>query len=72
MECDGYLIQRRCPHLRADLERFGEVENGILTCTLHGWQYELATGKCLTSDDRKLYSKKIEIDEPALTGTTGE
>ena len=72
MECDGYLIQRRCPHLKADLERFGEVENGILTCTLHGWQYELATGKCLTSDDRKLYSKKIEIDEPALTGTTGE
>ncbi len=67
-ECEGYTIQRRCPHLKADLERFGEVEDGILTCTLHGWQFELATGACLTSDDKKLYSKKIE-PVPALTGT---
>lgn len=60
IECEGYMIQRRCPHLKADLSRFGEVEDGVLTCTLHGWQFELATGKCLTSDDRKLFSKKIE------------
>ena len=26
--CDGYLVQRRCPHLKADLARFGEVEDG--------------------------------------------
>jgi UDP-MurNAc hydroxylase len=71
-ECEGYTIQRRCPHLKADLERFGEVDNGILTCTLHGWQFELETGKCLTSDDKKLYSRKIEDTEPALTGTSGE
>ena len=62
-ECEGYMVQRRCPHLKADLTRFGEVENGVLTCTLHGWQYELATGKCLTSDDRSLFSKKIDADE---------
>lgn len=70
-ECEGYMIQRRCPHLKADLERFGEVDNGILTCTLHGWQFELETGRCLTADDKKLYSKKIEAEEPALTGTAG-
>jgi len=71
-ECHGYEIQRRCPHLKADLERFGEVEDGILTCTLHGWQFELATGRCLTSDDKKLFSKKIEAGEPVTTGATGE
>jgi UDP-MurNAc hydroxylase len=60
IECEGYMIQRRCPHLKADLSRFGEVEDGVLTCTLHGWQFDLETGKCLTSDDRKLFSKKIE------------
>lgn len=60
IECEGYMIQRRCPHLKADLSRFGEVEDGVLTCTLHGWQFDLATGKCLTSDDRKLFTKKIE------------
>ena len=57
-ECDGYLVQKRCPHLKADLSRFAEVEDGILTCTMHGWQFELATGRCLTSDDRKLFTKK--------------
>jgi len=60
IECDGYRIQRRCPHLKADLARFGEVEDGVLTCTMHGWQFELATGRCLTSDDRRLYSEPIE------------
>ena len=62
-ECEGYKVQRRCPHLKADLTRFGEVEDGILTCTLHGWQFELATGKCLTSDDRKLFSQKLDEAE---------
>jgi UDP-MurNAc hydroxylase len=64
-ECEGYLIQRRCPHLKADLTRFGEVADGVLTCTLHGWQFEIATGRCLTSDDRRLFSKKIEESEVA-------
>jgi UDP-MurNAc hydroxylase len=62
-ECEGYQIQRRCPHLKADLTRFGEVENGVLTCTLHGWQFEIATGKCLTSQDAKLFSRKLEPAE---------
>ena len=64
-ECDGYRVQRRCPHLKADLTRFGTVKDGILTCTMHGWQFELATGRCLTSDDRRLYSEPIAGDEKA-------
>jgi UDP-MurNAc hydroxylase len=60
-ECAGYRIQRRCPHLKADLARFGVVEDGVLTCTLHGWQFELATGRCLTSDDRRLFAEPLEV-----------
>lgn len=56
-QCGEYLVQKRCPHLKADLTRFAEVQDGILTCTMHGWQFELATGRCLTSDDRRLYTK---------------
>ncbi|MBO0689394.1 MAG: MBL fold metallo-hydrolase [Candidatus Dormibacteraeota bacterium] len=59
-EAEGYQIQRRCPHLKADLSKFGTIENGILTCELHGWQFELATGRCLTSDDRRLYSRRLD------------
>jgi UDP-MurNAc hydroxylase len=46
-----WIIQRRCPHLRGDLSRFGETRGSILTCTMHGWQYDLSTGQCLTTDD---------------------
>ena len=58
-ECAGYLVQRRCPHMKGDLARFGKVEDGILTCQLHGWRFELATGRCLTSDDRRLFAEPI-------------
>ncbi len=62
-ECEGYLVQRRCPHLKGDLTRFSRVEDGVLTCQLHGWQFELATGRCLTSDDRRLYSRPVDPGE---------
>ena len=68
-ECDGYLVQRRCPHLKADLAQFGVVEDGVLTCRMHGWQFDLATGRCLTSDDRRLHS--IPADQAAERERTG-
>jgi UDP-MurNAc hydroxylase len=49
-----YVVQRTCPHRAADLAVFGEVEGCVLTCTLHGWKFDLDTGQCLTADDRKL------------------
>jgi UDP-MurNAc hydroxylase len=65
-ESHGYRIQRRCPHLKADLTRFGHIdENGILTCTLHGWQFEVESGKCLTSEGHPLYSQPINEPAPA-------
>ena len=50
-QCGEYLVQKRCPHLRADLERFGSVTEGVLECKVHHWQFDLASGRCLTSDD---------------------
>jgi UDP-MurNAc hydroxylase len=46
---DGWDLQRRCPHLKADLSRFGSIDDGELTCQMHGWKWRLADGKCLTS-----------------------
>jgi UDP-MurNAc hydroxylase len=51
IQLGDWVIQRRCPHLRGDLSRFGETQGSILTCTMHGWQYDLSTGRCLTTDD---------------------
>jgi UDP-MurNAc hydroxylase len=58
-----YLVQRRCPHLGADLLRFGHVEDGVLTCSLHGNRYDLATGRCLTAEGFDLFTVAAEAPE---------
>ena len=49
IELDGWAVQARCPHLSADLSKFGAVDGEVLTCTLHNWKFNLRTGRCLTS-----------------------
>ena len=58
-ERDGWRIERWCPHRQADLTRFGEIADGVLTCSLHHWRFDLATGDCLTSDDRHLRCTRV-------------
>jgi len=60
---DGWEIQRRCPHMKADLTRFATIEAGLLTCSLHGWQYELASGRCLTSEGHELTARQMTVEE---------
>jgi UDP-MurNAc hydroxylase len=55
---DGWDIQRRCPHLKADLSKFGVVEGTTLTCNLHGWKWDLASGRCMTSKGHPLRSSQ--------------
>ncbi len=59
-ERDGWRIERWCPHRQADLTRFGEIDGGVLTCSLHHWRFDLATGRCLTSDDRHLRCERLD------------
>jgi len=57
-------VQRRCPHLKADLTRFGIVDGGVLTCQLHGWKFDLASGRCLTSVGHEIRSRRADEPEP--------
>jgi UDP-MurNAc hydroxylase len=57
---DGWEVQRRCPHLKADLARFGQVDDGVLTCQMHGWKWRLSDGVCLTSVGRDIRSHRLE------------
>lgn len=63
--CGDYKVQKRCPHLRADLERFGVERDGVLECRVHHWQFDLETGRCLTSDDdqHRLHTERIDGSE---------
>jgi UDP-MurNAc hydroxylase len=54
IELGDWVVQRRCPHRNADLSVFAEIEGTTLTCTLHGWRFDLATGQCLTAADHPL------------------
>ncbi|WP_067532171.1 Rieske 2Fe-2S domain-containing protein [Nocardia crassostreae] len=58
-ELAGWEVQRRCPHLKADLSKFGVVEGDTLTCNLHGWQWDLESGRCKTSKGHELRSRKL-------------
>lgn len=50
VEVDGWVIEKRCPHQGAHLDRVGEVEGTTITCGLHGWAFDLETGACLNSE----------------------
>ena len=58
IQIGGYICERTCPHRQADLKVFGEIDEGHLVCTLHGWRFDLDTGECLTATNRKLRIRK--------------
>ena len=53
-ELDGWIVERTCPHRQADLKVFGEIHDDEFVCTLHGWRFELATGRCRNAADHRL------------------
>ena len=68
IEIGGYVLQRRCPHRNADLSVFGEIDPAAtstsgadeLVCTLHGWRFDCASGRCLTATDRPLRIRRSD------------
>jgi UDP-MurNAc hydroxylase len=66
-----WLVQRRCPHLRGDLSRFGSIEGTTLTCAMHGWQFDLPSGRCLTSDAPGHELRSRPVPEEDRAGSAG-
>lgn len=61
-----WTVQRRCPHLGADLAETGTLNGTILTCSQHNWEFDLATGKCLSELNHKIRSTRTaDIDQNA-------
>ncbi len=51
-----------CAHLGMPLE-MGDIRDGVLTCTFHGFQFLLATGECLTAPEIGLPSFPVRVDD---------
>nr|WP_274638284.1 Rieske 2Fe-2S domain-containing protein [Microbacterium bovistercoris] len=60
VQLGDWVVQRRCPHLRADLSKTGKIEDGVLTCSMHDWKWDLASGRCLTTQGHPIRSRDVE------------
>ena len=53
-----YAIQAACIHLQGPLGE-GRLEDSVLTCPWHGWQYDLRTGE--NEFDRAIRLRTYEV-----------
>ena len=49
-----------CAHLGLPLE-MGDIQNGVITCPYHGFQYLLETGECLTAPEVQLKMHAVRV-----------
>ena len=55
-----YATENYCPHRGARLTE-GALCGHVIECGLHGWQFDVRSGECLTVVDRiKTYKVKLE------------
>lgn len=52
----------RCPHAEWPLSQ-GEVSDGVLQCSGHGWRFDVSTGRCLTAPAYRLQSVSASVSE---------
>ncbi len=55
-----YAVKNSCPHRGVALAQ-GAVENGILTCAGHAWQFDLRTGDCVSHPPAGVRCYPVEI-----------
>lgn len=54
-----------CPHQGVSLVE-GELENGVLTCRAHEWQFDALTGEGLNPRGSRLIRHDVRIDESGV------
>ncbi|MCC2032110.1 Rieske 2Fe-2S domain-containing protein [Microbacterium allomyrinae] len=69
IQLEEWVVQRRCPHLRADLSKTAKIEDGVLTCSLHDWKWDLASGKCLSTQGHPIRSSRADTGAHDLRQT---
>lgn len=56
-----YEVQKYCPHMYANLEEIGYIdEEKNMVCPLHGWKFNIETGKCLDKEDYCIKIKEVD------------
>lgn len=47
-----HAIENLCPHQHIPVLAEGELEGTVITCPMHGWQFDLATGRSVDASSR--------------------
>lgn len=55
-----FAINGTCPHLGGPLGE-GALDDGIVTCPWHGWQFDVKTGKCENMPGENISCYSIEV-----------
>lgn len=55
-----YAIDNRCPHRGGPLNE-GIVHGASVTCPLHNWVFDLATGKALGADEGQVRTYTVQV-----------
>lgn len=61
---DYFALSNACPHRGGPLGE-GDLENGVIVCPWHGWQFKINTGEFLINPSIKAacFPVKIEGDD---------
>jgi nitrite reductase/ring-hydroxylating ferredoxin subunit len=57
-----YALENRCLHRGGPLGE-GHVEDGLVTCPWHAWQFEVKSGKCRTMEGAKQRTFKAKVEK---------
>ena len=68
---EAVAVPDRCPHAGVELSG-GFVEDGQLVCPMHGWRFDLATGRCVHRPDMTLDVSRLGERQPRLKAVTGQ
>ncbi len=55
-----FATAAECPHKGAPMA-CGWVENGTVSCALHGWQFDLQTGQCRNIPGQKIAAFAVRV-----------
>ena len=62
---EGFAIGTECPHQGGSLCD-GMVEGDIVICPLHGWEFDLRSGACMTMPGESVPRFTVTVEDGAV------
>jgi len=60
-----FALGNRCPHQEGSLSD-GFVEGDIVTCPLHGWEFDVRSGLCMTIPGESVPRYEVTVEDGAV------